>query len=227
MISETREHDFKEMMRNYMKNEELTGENKYDCAKCGKKTELTIKRSKWHRLPQILIIRANRFKNSNNLNKMLNKISIVEEFMPSEVFPPECFVFPQNLNEEMLKKDLENQRIEEEIKEEEIKEEEIKEEEIKEEKPLEYIEEENNEKPKEIKEKLSDSFNSIYSLYCIIIHKGQTVKEGHYFTFVKDFRDNAWFCIDDRCAQIEKRDLEYDFAIDETPYIFYYMRKNA
>lgn len=172
MISETREHDFKEMMRSYLKEESLEGENKYECSKCGKKSELTIKRSKWHRLPPVLIFRMNRFSNKS-LGKMPDKVSIIDEFVPEEVFAKACF--------DGGLEDIKGTGI------------------------------------------MAES-RKTYMLYCMIIHRGATPKEGHYFTFVRDFRDNAWLCIDDK--DIQKRDLEYDFAKEETPYIFFYIRKD-
>lgn len=247
-----------------MKDEEFSGSNAYDCSKCGRKTELTIKHSKWQRIPPIFIIRANRFTNTN-VNKILHKISIVDEFIPSQVFPPETFalkkkaVFVEENNEQENMQEYieqENKVLEENKEQEEKKDQEYNIEEIKEEDRLEDInikglienkppakdqncnilEAQNLEIPIEKSPKnqetlkefskndsLEDSWNSKYALYCMIIHKGPTVKEGHYFVFVRDFRDNSWFCLDD--SSVEKRDLEYDFSMDETPYVFFYMRR--
>lgn len=239
-----------------MKDEEFSGSNAYDCAKCGRKTELTIKRSKWQRIPPIFIIRANRFTNTY-VNKILHKISIVDEFIPSQVFPPETFAIKKKAEIMKESKELENklEYIDQEIKvqeenklQEETKDQEddseITEDDLKysldnrspskDENPN-LLEPQNLEIPfekspknQEIKEfsknnSLEHSWNAKYALYCMIIHKGPTVKEGHYFVFVRDFRDNSWFCLDD--SSIEKRDLEYDFSRDETPYIFFYMRR--
>ena len=294
LIKETREHDFREMMRCYMKDEEFSGSNAYDCSKCGRKTELTIKHSKWQRIPPIFIIRANRFTNTN-VNKILHKISIVDEFIPSQVFPPETFALkkkavfveeknePENMNEhiEQENKGQEENELQEEKKNQEDnitelveennepenmnehieqenkgqEENELQEEKKNQEDDIEEINEglienkssakeqnfnlseaENHEIPIENSPKntetlkefpknnsLEESWNAKYALYCMIIHKGPTVKEGHYFVFVRDFQDNAWFCLDD--SSVEKRDLEYDFSMDETPYVFFYMRR--
>ena len=241
-----------------MKDEEFSGSNAYDCSKCGRKTELTIKHSKWQRIPPIFIIRANRFTNMN-VNKILHKISIVEEFIPSQVFPPETFALkkkaelvkenkePENMQEYIEQENLvqEEDKLQEEKKDQENNIEEIKEDmqednikgliEIKSPENDNILEAQNLEIPIEKSPKnqeilkefsknnsLEDSCNAKYALYCMIIHKGPTVKEGHYFVFVRDFRDNSWFCLDD--SSVEKRDLEYDFSMDETPYIFFYMR---
>ena len=254
LIKETREHDFREMMRCYMKDEEFSGSNAYDCSKCGRKTELTIKHSKWQRIPPIFIIRANRFTNTN-VNKILHKISIVDEFIPSQVFPPETFALkkkavfveeknePENMNEhiEQENKGQEENELQEEKKNQEDDIEEINEGLIEnkssaKEQNFNLSEAENHEIPIENSPKntetlkefpknnsLEESWNAKYALYCMIIHKGPTVKEGHYFVFVRDFQDNAWFCLDD--SSVEKRDLEYDFSMDETPYVFFYMRR--
>ena len=80
------------MLRKYLEDEELKGDNQYFCEKCQRKMELTIKKSKLRRLPPILIVIANRFSSKNKLhNKILDKIQILENFSISEIFTKENF----------------------------------------------------------------------------------------------------------------------------------------
>lgn len=209
-MSDSFEHDFKEMIRKSLKDEELTGDNQKDCENCKRKSELTIKKSRFKHLAPILILRANRF-SKNNKNKALNKIKIEENLLISDI---------------LSLKESSNKIEEEIIPIEKLLEEEKNDliqnfEEIKEEKEsLLLKKDESNLKIDEFNLK-----NDCYSLYCIIVHKGVSNQCGHYFSIVKDFRDGSWFLIDDLKQQIEKIDLDFEFLTDETPYIFYYMRE--
>lgn len=166
------------MMQRYLKDEELKGENQYHCEKCNKKSELTIKTSKWKRLPPILIVMANRF--SDKTRKIIHKITnIPQEFSIQDIFKKDHF---ENLPSEEIK-DLDGEEI-----------------------------------------KSFLDYN--YTLYCIIIHKGLTLEQGHYFIYAKDLTDNKWFVLDDKNMEVEETSFERE-AFDETPYTFYYIEKNS
>ena len=284
LIVESREYDFKKMLKRYLQDEELKGDNKYECEYCEKKSNLTIKKSKWRRMPPIMIVTANRFSYKNGIrNKVLHKMTIVENLSISELFSKENFDLNNQETSSPVEENKDNSyNLDQAIKDNinygdrdpiDVEQEEgpiIVEKEIKKEKDninngykdsieVEHQEEEekdpitkktiNNEyqdnnpievehiEEKEhiiINKKLQNENNTIliedteniYSLYCMIIHKGPSIEHGHYFAFVKDLQDNAWFLVDDLKQMIERVDLDYEFSQDETPYIFYYLQKN-
>lgn len=222
MILDTFEHDFKEMLRKSLKDEELAGDNQKHCENCKRKSELTIKKSKFKHLAPIIILRANRF-SKNNKNKIINRIKIEEKLLISDILSSNSF---NEIEEEIIPSErdlLKNSNFKKinffsnplEIND-----------------LNEEISSKKESNSRESKEKALLNNDKIhlkedcYSLYCIIFHKGVSNECGHYFSLLKDFRDGAWFLIDDQNQHIEKKDEDFEFPPDETPYIFYYMRKN-
>lgn len=45
--------------------------------------------------------------------------------------------------------------------------------------------------------------NTIYDLYSVINHQGN-LTSGHYFSYIKSFKNNKWYCFNDNmCSEID------------------------
>lgn len=200
-------------MKKNIQDERLEGENEYDCEKCNRKSKLTIKTSRWKRLPPVLIIIANRF--SNKKNKSLFQIDIPEHFSIEEIFSKDNFETNQPIKNP-LSTEMETEEEKGEVLKENTGEMDLENEKEIEKEPI--LEEKNE--PNWLK--------SHYSLFCMIIHKGYYIEQGHYFTLAKDFQDGAWFRLDDLQPDISKIDIDQEeVASDETPYVFYYIQNSS
>ncbi|XP_023248211.1 ubiquitin carboxyl-terminal hydrolase 47 isoform X2 [Copidosoma floridanum] len=52
----------------------------------------------------------------------------------------------------------------------------------------------------------------IYELFCIMIHSG-SANGGHYYAYIKDFRNNKWWCFDDqRVSPITEKDIQNTYG---------------
>ena len=189
----------------FFKNEELTGDNKYQYIdEYGIKSLFDAKKYyKFKKIPNILFIQLKRFQyDPNTLSFIKNNKGIS---------------FKEEIN-------LKN-----------------------------YIDSDNNKTKSKSKKKVIN--NKIYSLYCVIVHSGSS-QSGHYFCFVKDFKNECYIKFNDTSVDRAERkevfnhnfggeEIEYAIKkigrkkdnheyevkdnkkeIDKNAYIFIYVNKN-
>ncbi|KAF7995929.1 hypothetical protein HCN44_007036 [Aphidius gifuensis] len=71
-----------------------------------------------------------------------------------------------------------------------------------------------------------------YKIYAIIIHKGNTLNSGHYYTYCKNKNTNKWYCFnDDKVTPKEFKDIEIFHSKSvsndkEKPYLLFYKKSN-
>ena len=62
---------------------------------------------------------------------------------------------------------------------------------------------------------------SIYSLYAVICHLGESDQTGHLIAYCKNRIDNKWYCYNDSIVTECTRDQQYK---EQMPYILFYER---
>jgi ubiquitin C-terminal hydrolase len=163
-------HSLKECLNNFFKNEELTGENKYQYIDSfGNKFFYNANKFYiFKKIPNILFIQLKRFQYDSktlSFNKNNNQISFEEEIDLTN------YINGSNYNSK-------------------------------------------NKRSKKIKEK------EIYILYCILVHSG-SAESGHYFCFIKDFKNNCYIKFNDTSVSLaEKKEVFNDiFGGEKIEYI--------
>jgi len=87
-------YDFKIMMQNYLKEENMMGEDAYYCKNCKGKSKLAIKTIKFLTLPPVLIVNFLRFTNQNI--KILDPVLLEEKIQIRNIFNQEDFTGYKN-----------------------------------------------------------------------------------------------------------------------------------
>ncbi|XP_044004182.1 ubiquitin carboxyl-terminal hydrolase 35-like [Aphidius gifuensis] len=68
--------------------------------------------------------------------------------------------------------------------------------------------------------------NESYGLHSVIIHKGEDIEFGHYYTYNKDISKNEWYKYDDKKVINVKFNVIENLKSPDTPYMVLYKKKD-
>ena len=185
-------------LENYVKHEELTGENKYFCDNCKSKHD-AIKGLKFKSLPKILVLQLKRFDlDITTLQRIkLNDKVAFPEILNMNPFVDHNSISPQKhknsckINNAAHFQDFENQVLYQ----------------SQDKKPFglenflkKKLSGDNSyflrfEKNKLIEKYMAEGSN-VYELFSIMIHSGSALG-GHYYAYIKNFENYKWNCFND------------------------------
>lgn len=224
-------------LANYIRPEELSGDNQYNCEHCGSKQD-AIKGLKFKSLPYILVLQLKRFDldyETMQRIKLNDKVS-----------------FPQILNMNPFVREIPHGDPERmEIESEEESEDEIllinpinidsirlchekfnnydtlagdfdkkplKLDKVAKEKHIALKAEEKKHERAKLIQKYREDGEDVFELYSIMIHSG-SANGGHYYAYIKSFENDRWYDFDDSSVkEIDEKDIEKTFGGETKSY---------